>query len=366
MEKEANTAQHKKNDEISNTLHERTYDEIVTENEYLGRRVVELLALVDKMEKEKRKMEELSDLDEGWISDLITERDEQCESNKRCMKQLEECRQKIKEMEDERALAELQSGTTEASDRSTSDASERENSVMENEDNDATLTPKDANTATKKDKDGSQHDTHLVNKDSGIDIDFGVITREIKNQVNTMIDEKLNILGIKTNKYHTPPKYDNAERRTGENLRVNIENTRELNVIIHGIDESNKVDDILMNTLFGILDMNNTGSTIAHRLGEKKQDQPRPVKIVMESKNQKAEFMSKLWKLKYSDNIYKKIRVTDDYTWEERQEIRRWVNMANDRNEKDNEDNKGRTKNYTWKVRGTPKTGMRIIQVRIQ
>ena len=90
MEKETNTAQHKKNDEISNTLHERTYDEIVTENEYLGRRVVELLALVDKMEKEKRKMEELSDLDEGWISDLITERDEQCESNKRCMKQLEE------------------------------------------------------------------------------------------------------------------------------------------------------------------------------------------------------------------------------------------------------------------------------------
>ena len=39
---------------------ESTYDEIVTENDYLGRRVVELLELVEKMEKEKKKMEELS------------------------------------------------------------------------------------------------------------------------------------------------------------------------------------------------------------------------------------------------------------------------------------------------------------------
>ena len=355
MENETNTTQHKKNDEISNILHERTYDEIVTENDYLGRRVVELLELVEKMEKEKKKMEELSDLDEGWICDLIAERDEQRESNKRCMKQLEECRQKIICMENERAFA----GTGETLEQ-TSDAKEREDSVLENEDNNTTLPPKDANTSPNKDKDGSQHDTHIVNKDSGIDIDFETMTREIKNQVDAIIDEKLNTLGIKTNEYHIRPKCDNAETRTGENSQI-IENTRENNVIVHGIDENNKVDDI-----FDILEMNNTGSTIAHRLGKKKQDQPRPVKIVMQSKSQKAEFMSKLWMLKYADNFYKKIRVTDDYTWEERQEIRRWVNMANERNEKDNEENEGRTKNYTWKVRGTPKTGMRIIQVRIQ
>ena len=121
MENETNTTQHKKNDKISNILHERTYDEIVTENDYLGRRVVELLELVEKMEKEKKKMEELSDLDEGWICDLIAERDEQRESNKRCMKQLEECRQKIICMENERAFA----GTGETLEE-TSDAKERE------------------------------------------------------------------------------------------------------------------------------------------------------------------------------------------------------------------------------------------------
>ena len=108
--------------------------------------------------------------------------------------------------------------------------------------------------------------------------------------------------------------------------------------------------------------MDNTGPTIAHRLGEKRKDQPRPMKIVMESKNHKAEFMSKLWKLKHADNAYKKIRVTDDHTWEERQEIRRWVKIAKEKNERDNEE--GIT-NHAWKVRGTPKSGMRIVQIRV-
>ena len=93
-----------------------------------------------------------------------------------------------------------------------------------------------------------------------------------------------------------------------------------------------------------------------------KEDRARPIKIVMESKSHKAEFMSNLWKLKYANSVNKKIRVTDDYTWEEREEIRRWVTMAEERNKRDNE---GITTNYKWKVRGTPKCGMRIVQIRI-
>ena len=105
-----------------------------------------------------------------------------------------------------------------------------------------------------------------------------------------------------------------------------------------------------------------TGPANAHRLGVKKEDRARPIKIVMESKSHKAEFMSKLWKLKHADPTHKKARVTDDYTWEERQEIRRWVKIAKDRNERDNKE--GIT-NHAWKVRGTPKSGMRIVQIRV-
>ena len=121
----------------------------------------------------------------------------------------------------------------------------------------------------------------------------------------------------------------------------------------------------MVKNLFDIVEMEHTGPTIMHRLGSKKEDRLRPMKIVMKSKSEKSEFLSKLWKLKDANIVYKRIRVTEDYTWEERQEIRRWVNMANERNENENNENEGKT-NYAWKVRGTPKTGMRIVKIRVQ
>ena len=112
-------------------------------------------------------------------------------------------------------------------------------------------------------------------------------------------------------------------------------------------------------------EMDSTGPTIAHRLGEKRKDQPRPLEIVMESKNHKAWFMSKLWKLKHADNAYKKIRVTDDHTWEERQEIRRWVKMANDRNAGNSDDDEEPTTKFAWKVRGSPtNNNLRLIRMK--
>ena len=63
-------------------------------------------------------------------------------------------------------------------------------------------------------------------------------------------------------------------------------------------------------------------------------------------------------KLKFNQ----KIRVTDDYTWEKREEIRRWVKMADERNGRNNDE---ATTSYLWKARGTPKTGMRIVQIRM-
>ena len=50
----------------------------------------------------------------------------------------------------------------------------------------------------------------------------------------------------------------------------------------------------------------------------KKLNNPRPVKLTMETKGNKDEFMSKLGRLKYAETEYKKLRVTDDYIFEER------------------------------------------------
>ena len=89
------------------------------------------------------------------------------------------------------------------------------------------------------------------------------------------------------------------------------------------------------------------------------------MKLTMESKEEKDKFMSQLGKLKYAGAEYKKISVTDDYSVEERDEIRRWVTLAKRKNETEDGENKGK-KNYAWKVRGTPKTGMRIVKIRVQ
>jgi len=90
----------------------------------------------------------------------------------------------------------------------------------------------------------------------------------------------------------------------------------DLNIIIHGINERETTDNVFIKELFGIMEVD-TGPVITHRLGEKKEDRTRPIKIVIESRNHKAEFMSKLWKLKYAGPVHSKARVMHDYTWEE-------------------------------------------------
>ena len=55
--------------------------------------------------------------------------------------------------------------------------------------------------------------------------------------------------------------------------------------------------------------------------------------------------MSRLGRLRCAEDDFKKINVTDDYTFAEREEIRRWVKIAKEKNMNGNKD-------YVWKVRG--------------
>ena len=112
MENETEPEKNKKKEKIP----DRTYSEIADENDYLGRRVVDLLEKLQIAEMENEKMKtkflkmenenkSMTDFDEGWICDLIAERDEERKSKNIYIKQLEECKQKIKELEDERDTA---------------------------------------------------------------------------------------------------------------------------------------------------------------------------------------------------------------------------------------------------------------------
>ena len=63
----------------------------------------------------------------------------------------------------------------------------------------------------------------------------------------------------------------------------------------------------------------------------------------MKSVIEKNEVMSRLGRLKDAVAEFKKISITDDYTREEREEIKRWIMLAKEKNIKEET-------GYTWKV----------------
>ena len=148
-----------------------------------------------------------------------------------------------------------------------------------------------------------------------------------------------------------------AETDVSRAAPTTISDIRKLNVIIHGLKEdgassqSNPVKE-----LFETLEVNLCSTSSIDRLGAKSTDKIRPIRITLESCKIKQEFMSSLWKLKHGPENFRKISITEDYTQEERREIKRWADEA-----------KERTKHevgYEWKVRGTPRTKLRLVKMR--
>ena len=68
--------------------------------------------------------------------------------------------------------------------------------------------------------------------------------------------------------------------------------------------------------------------------------------------------MSSLWRLKNGPEKFRKISITDDYTQEERREIKRWVDEAKRRTQEIDD-------GYVWKVRGSPRSKLRLVNMRI-
>ena len=139
-----------------------------------------------------------------------------------------------------------------------------------------------------------------------------------------------------------------------------ISDGRELNVIIHGLKEDGtaaRQSTPVVEELFETLEMKYHLTTSAVRLGAKSQDKIRPIRVTIESHERKKEFMSSLWRLKHGPDKFKKISITDDYTQEERREIKRWVEEAKVRTQAED--------GYAWKVRGSPRRKLHLAKIRI-
>ena len=87
--------------------------------------------------------------------------------------------------------------------------------------------------------------------------------------------------------------------------------------------------------------------------------------VKLKSKIERDNVMSNMWRLKNSTNANERVSVTYDYTLEERRQIKEYVNEAKRRNSTAKNDN-DRKDGYAWKVRGTPKTKLRIVKIRQQ
>ena len=87
------------------------------------------------------------------------------------------------------------------------------------------------------------------------------------------------------------------------------------------------------------------------RLGKLNEKKMRPLKIIMSSTEEKENVMNSLKRLKGCEE-FRKVRVTHDYTRYERDLIKQKVKEAEERSQGDAE--------KIWKVRGDPKTGLRL------
>ena len=135
---------------------------------------------------------------------------------------------------------------------------------------------------------------------------------------------------------------------------------RSNNLIIHGVKEENDHSDEDFVKEFTKDLGTDFQPKLIQRLGTAQKNKIRPLRITMNTEEEKDKIMSRLPNLKNSRDRIKKITVTEDYTVEERQEIKKWVVRAKEKTKEENDEN------ITWKVRGTPKNGLHLVKITMQ
>ena len=149
------------------------------------------------------------------------------------------------------------------------------------------------------------------------------------------------------------------DARNDEKIEGSEKQKRAKNIIIHGADEVGethdkikKEDEEYIKQIFMKIGVTHEPILVT-RLGRPSESRSRPIKIVMKSKEDKDNIMKNLGRLKGTERYFGKISVKDDYTTNERDEIR----LLTERAKKQNVENPERI----HKVRGDSKNGWRVV-----
>ena len=152
-----------------------------------------------------------------------------------------------------------------------------------------------------------------------------------------------------------------AKTRNDELVEKQEQDKRINNIVIYGISEETDPDTSLkvkdtnfVKSFLEAIEANVEPKAII-RLGNENAEKKRPVKLIMKTAEDKEQVMKNLNKLKNADTALRGISVRDDYTLEERKLIRAMNEEAKKRNEAE--------KVTHWKVRGTPKNGLKVVKV---
>ena len=149
------------------------------------------------------------------------------------------------------------------------------------------------------------------------------------------------------------------DARNDEKIEESEKERRAKNIIIHGAEEVGKSPDEIkiedgqyVREIFKKIG-SSSEPTLITRLGEPNDTKSRPIKIVMKTTADKDTVMKNLCRLKGTERFFGKISVKDDYTTQEREEIR----LLTERAKKQSNDNLERI----FKVRGNSKNGWRVM-----
>ena len=194
----------------------------------------------------------------------------------------------------------------------------------------------------------------LTKKLQAIETRFSKIEDSLKgnnNQASTYSDV--------LSKNIQPKLIENVIQATKNSERV-IETERqrrEGNIIIYGAKlEPGETDQSYLKEFFDVIGVSVIPKNIM-RLGKEDNGRPQPLKITLENIEHKNQIMARLSNLKNAENKYRSTSVRDDYTFEERQLVKKFNEQARSMNDKEN------PTNFSYKVRGDPKNGLRIVRV---
>ena len=191
--------------------------------------------------------------------------------------------------------------------------------------------------------------------DSGIDLSS--LTKLIDDRVDVKLRERGEPLSKSNSKNDCDETCRVNKRISREQLSPPTPDTRKLNIIIHGLKEDNAgMDQNIIKELFDTVGVEYKSTIAIDRLGRKSTGKTRPIRLSMETTKAKLDFMSQLGKLKHGPFKFKRISITDDYTQEEREEIRKLVEEARERSKDESQ--------YVWKVRGSPNaSNLRLVRI---